>query len=150
MVMLVAQTDFASLAPFLTIVAVFFGVVGVLTVWVYRRVGRGSNRGRADAFEGVEIFDEPGPGRVGVRFHTYHGMFVHSEQVEHAFFASPEDARRILSRLHRINLTWGLTARGIVIAPILSIMNYAIQRKRIAKQEARMTGGAKEDIWAMR
>jgi hypothetical protein len=60
-------------------------------------------------------------------------VFVH--QMEHQFWASPEAARVVLKRLHRFNLTWGGFAYCAPVIPILSLANYNVQLRRIARQE---------------
>ncbi|MEX0713404.1 MAG: hypothetical protein WD278_13695 [Pirellulales bacterium] len=77
------------------------------------------------------------PGLVLVVFHTYCGLLVFTHQVEHRFWAMPDDARLVLSRLNHFNLTWGFLAYGGLIVPILSLANYWVQRARISKQAAR-------------
>ena len=87
-------------------------------------------------FQGVTVFDAPGPGLVGVVFHTYSGLLVFVQQVEYRFWATPADARTVLARLHKYNLTWGFFAYGALFIPLLSFGNYLAQKRRIAQQEA--------------
>jgi hypothetical protein len=48
-------------------------------------------------------------------------------------FASPDDARQLLWRLHQFNLTYGLFAYGALFIPVLSYCNYLAQKRAIAR-----------------
>ncbi|MEN6450781.1 MAG: hypothetical protein ABFC96_09835 [Thermoguttaceae bacterium] len=100
-----------------------------------------ADRAQMRAFEGVTISHAPGPGLVGVVFHAYSGVFAFTRQVEYRFWADPSDARLVLARLHRFNLTWGFFAYGALIIPILSLGNYWVQQARIKEQAAQTTVG---------
>lgn len=93
-----------------------------------------ANRSRMRAFEGVRVAESASPGQVNVVFHTYSGVVVYVTQVEHRFWAAPDDALLVLSRLHRFNLTWGFFAYGALLIPILSFGNYWRQRRLVAKK----------------
>jgi hypothetical protein len=111
--------------------SVFFLVKG------HRWFGSIANRAIMRSFEGAAASPTPGPGLVHVIFHTYYGILVFTHQVEHEFWATPDDARLVFSRLNRFNLKWGFFAYGAVIIPILSLGNYWVQLARIRKQCAR-------------
>jgi hypothetical protein len=76
----------------------------------------------------------PEPGDVAVVYHTYRGLIFWSLQEEHRFFAPPDDALRLLKRLLRFNLTWGLLSYGVVFIPFLSIASYFAQKSSIESQ----------------
>ena len=73
---------------------------------------------------------------VSVVFHAYSGILVFTRQVEYRFWATPDDARAILAKLNRFNLTWGFFAYGAIVIPVLSLGNYWAQLRRISKQVA--------------
>ena len=118
------------------IALVVFGLLGFVILKGIRWFGAASIRSRSRVFEGVTVYDGPAPGTVGVVFHTYSGVLVFVQQVEYRFWAAPEDARTVLSRMNKYNLTRGFFAYGGLIIPLLSLGNYWAQKRRIAKQEA--------------
>lgn len=77
---------------------------------------------------------EPQTGMVLVRFWTYDGFLIWFTQTEHQGWCSPADARTLLNRLVRYNLTWGLFAAGGVFVPLLTAINYWSQRRAIQCQ----------------
>jgi hypothetical protein len=115
---------------------IVFALLGFVVLKGYRWFVARSQRAQMRAFDGVAIYDRPSPGLVEVVFHTYSGVVVFVIQFEHRFWARPDDARLVLSRLHRFNLTWGLFAYGLLIIPVFSFGNYWAQRRRITKQSA--------------
>jgi hypothetical protein len=110
------------------------GGLGCLVVKGYRRYSAAAERAEARAYQDVVTSRTPGPGMVGVVFHTYWGLLVFVRQDEHRFWAAPDDARLVLARLHRFNLTWGFFAYGAMFIPMLSSLNYWRQRKQISRQ----------------
>lgn len=121
----------------LAVALLVFGLLGFIILKGYRWFAAASQRAQARAYEGIVVSEQPAPGLVGVVFHAYSGFLVFVTQAEHRFWAAPDDARLVLSRLHRFNLTWGFFAYGALIIPILSFGNYWAQRSHIAKQAAR-------------
>lgn len=89
----------------------------------------------AKRFEGIELHESPHEGDVQFVFHTYHGFLAFFVQNEHRVSCSPDDARELLSRLHRFNLTWGLWGAGMIFVPFLTFGNYYTQKRSIEKQE---------------
>jgi hypothetical protein len=83
----------------------------------------------------------PGNASVLLCFPTYHGALVYAIQTEHRFSLPPAQARELLWELHRFNLTWGLTAAGAFLIPIISYWNYIRQKRSILQQEQRLTQG---------
>ena len=125
----------------LAVVLLVFGLLAFGILMGYRWFVARSQRAQLRAYEGVSVSDEPAPGLVNVVFHVYSGLVVFVTQNEHRFWAAPDDARLVLSRLHRFNLTWGFFAYGALIIPLLSIGNYWAQRRSIAQQAARAAEG---------
>lgn len=75
------------------------------------------------------------PGDVSFVYHTYRGFLLWSVQDEHRVFASPADAKILLKRLLRFNLTWGLLGYGFLFIAPLAVLNYYAQKRSIAEQE---------------
>lgn len=69
-------------------------------------------------------------------YQTYYGLVAWITQSGHRVALPPADARLLLGRLLRFNLTWGLLAFGAPIVPLLSILSYFVQRRSIAAQNA--------------
>lgn len=90
----------------------------------------------AKCYEGIAVHAQPMTGDVQFVFHTYHGFLAFFAQTEHRISAPPEEARKLLWRLHRFNLTWGMFAAGAAFVPILSYFNYLAQKRALAKQAA--------------
>ena len=85
-------------------------------------------------FKGIQVHDVPQPGDVSFRYHTYRGFLLWFVQDEHNVIASPDDARLLLARLLRFNLTWGMLSYGLLFVPFLAIGNYLAQKRSIEKQ----------------
>jgi hypothetical protein len=105
------------------------GIVGGY-IWLKRLAMAAQER----AFSGLAIFSEPKPELVTVVFHTYYGFLVYFVQTEYRFWATPDEARIALWRLHRFNLIWGLFAAGAIFIPLFSMGNYWAQLRSIRKQ----------------
>lgn len=120
---------------------IFMALIVLLALWILKgmkRFGGATISQQSRLYEDVVVYDGPGPGLVHVVFHTYSGILFFAHQAEHRFWASPQDARTLLSRLHWFNLKWGIFAQGGILVPPLSLGNYWAQRRSIAKQEAAM------------
>lgn len=113
-------------------------ILCLLIVKAHRWFTAAADRAQQRAFEGVQVHHSPGPGLVEVIFHVYSGVLVFTRQVEYRFWATPDNARLVLWRLHRFNLAWGLFAYGALFIPLLSIGNYLAQRRRISRQVAKL------------
>jgi hypothetical protein len=87
-------------------------------------------------FRGIRLHDTPELGDVCVRYHTYRGFLLWVTQQEHLFFAPAADAERLLGRLLRYNLTWGLLSYGMFFTIPLSCANYLAQKRSIRQQSA--------------
>jgi hypothetical protein len=114
---------------------VLYGGLGWIILQGYRWLRRMAEAAHGRAFEGVKVHDGPGPGLVSIRFHTYYGFIAFVRTTEHRFWATPDDARVVLRRLHHFNLIWGFFAHGAILIPIVSYANFLIQRRAIRKQE---------------
>ena len=55
-------------------------------------------------------------------------------QDEHRIFARPDDAERLLGRLLRFNLTFGMMSYGLAFVPFVAIGNYIAQKRSIQGQ----------------
>jgi hypothetical protein len=99
----------------------------------YERLARGALR---RSYAQLAIHDAPRSGDVVLTYHTYHGFVAWFTQATHQVALPPRDARILLGRLLRFNLTWGLLTWGVVFIPPLAILNYFQQRRSIALQGA--------------
>lgn len=134
--MLAVAQSAGTIALVVVVAIVFYGVVGWVVLKGYRWFKRSAQAAQERAFEGLEVFSEPGEGRVFVEYGAYYGFLAFVEQTEHRFWASPDEARQALGRLHRCSLLWGLFAYGALIIPIFSFAHYWSQRRSIRRQEA--------------
>ncbi len=85
-------------------------------------------------FRDVPLHDHLEPGDVSFRCHTYRGFLVWVVQQEHIVIAPANDAKCLLSRLLRYNLTWGLLSYGMLLIPVLACGNYVAQMRSIRRQ----------------
>ncbi len=97
----------------------------------YKRIGL---RPLMRCLEGIELQDERGPGDVYLVYHTYRGFLLWTIQEEHCIIASRADAEKLLGRLLRFNLTWGMLSYGMLFIPFLAVGNYYAQRSSIRQQ----------------
>jgi len=86
-------------------------------------------------FVGLNLHDSREPEDVCFVYHTYRGFLVWFVQEEHRVCAPAADARELLARLLRFNLTWGMLSYGFLFVPFIAIGNYYAQRRSIEKQE---------------
>lgn len=85
-------------------------------------------------FEGIEQHSIAQDSDVSFVYHTYRGFLLWFVQTEHRVIAPASDAEKLLGRLLRFNLTWGLLSYGVIFIPFLAIGNYFAQRRSISKQ----------------
>lgn len=85
-------------------------------------------------FRDVRLHDRPQPGDVCFRYHTYRGFLLWFVQTEHVVVAPLADAERLLGRLLRYNLTWGLLSYGMLFILPLACGNYVIQKRSMRRQ----------------
>jgi hypothetical protein len=88
-------------------------------------------------FEGIELHETPAEGDVSFVYHTYRGLLFWFTQTEHRVVAPSADAKRLLKRLLRFNLTWGLLTWAVVFVPFFAYGNYVVQKRNIEQQVAR-------------
>lgn len=91
-------------------------------------------------FEGIELHSVAQDGDVTFVYHTYRGFLLWFVQTEHRVIAPASDAEKLLGRLLRFNLTWGLLSYGVIFIPFLAIGNYYAQLRSIRKQSNAMQG----------
>jgi hypothetical protein len=116
----------------------FYGALGWAILKGSRWLKRAAEVSQFRAFEGLMIHAEPVPGLVAVVFHTYYGFIDFVTQTEPRFWAPPDEARRVLWRLHRFNLSWGMFAYGALLIPLMSCGNDLAQNRSIRRQETAM------------
>ena len=85
-------------------------------------------------FEGTEPHELPQGDDVSFTYHTYRGLLIWFTRDEHQVHASCDDAKTILKRLLRFNLTWGMLSYGLLFVPFVAIGNYKRQMKLIEEQ----------------
>jgi hypothetical protein len=120
----------------IAVTAVVFLVLGVGALYFFRGYEHFARKSLDRRYAGLSFHSEPQPGDVIVTYHTYHGFLAWFTQVSHSAVLPPDDARKLLGRLLRFNLTWGLVTPGALFIPPLSVINYFVQRSSIAHQEA--------------
>ena len=96
-------------------------------------------------FAGLDLHGSPRSGDVCFVYHTYRGFLVWFVQDEHRVCAPPEDARLLLTRLLRFNLTWGMLSYGLLFVPLIAIGNYFSQKRSIEKQERELAATTDQD-----
>lgn len=90
-------------------------------------------------FEGIELHDQQYESDVVIRYHTYRGFLIWLIQDEHVVATNADDAKKLLGRLLRFNLTWGLLSYGAILVPLFAIPCYFSQLRSIRRQ---LTDGA--------
>jgi hypothetical protein len=71
------------------------------------------------------------PGDVHLTFHTYSGFLVYVTQRTHDLVLPAAEARVVLNRMFKHNLTWGMFACGVLLIPIVSYFEYRSQSRKI-------------------
>ncbi len=136
----------ADQTPALTIVVgitILIGL-GIGALYLFRGYEHLARRSLERKYADLAVHPEPQAGDVVLIYHTYHGLVAWFTLTPHHVALPPEDARELLSRLLRFNLTWGLVTYGALFIPPLAILNYFAQRRSIAAQQA--TGGVPPSI----
>ena len=127
--------NFAGAALFAAGLIAFASLVVGLFL-LRRKVVVSAERSLARCYDRLAASSEPQASNdVRLVFHTYHGFLVDFIQTEHAVFLPPDDARELLRRLNRFNLTWGLLCRGALFVYFLSPLNRIAQSRSIRRQE---------------
>ena len=111
-----------------------FVIVGVVVLYLFRAYNHLAERSLKKIYASTTQSPEPREGFVLLQFHTYHGFIGWFSQAEHNIYLPASDALRILNRLLRFNLTWGLFTWGAIFIVILSLFNYVGQRRSISHQ----------------
>lgn len=124
-----------SLLTFLISIAVIGGLI-VLPVYLVMCGGimNYALRPLQRCFTGIELRDLPRKGDVSITYHTYRGILAWVTQQEFAGYTTPDQARTLLKRLLRFNLTWGMLSYGLIFIPFLAIGNYLVQLRSIRIQ----------------
>lgn len=87
-------------------------------------------------FNDIDVHEVAKAGDVSLTYHTYRGLLLWCVQSEHRVNCSASDAEKLLGRLLKFNLTWGMLSYGLAFVPFLAIGNYYAQRDSIRKQAA--------------
>lgn len=87
-------------------------------------------------FDGIRLHESPEPGDVLLVYHTYRGLLLWVTQDMHRVFAPVADAERLLGRLLRFNLTWGMLSYGLLFIPFLAAGSYYAQHRSIREQSS--------------
>jgi len=131
------------MAPLIQVSLALFGVLCLFVIIAlpfYLVIGGGIEKfglmPLRRCYEGRDVHEGPQLDDVSCVYHTYRGLLLWSTQDEHQIHASFDDARELLRRLLRYNLTWGLLTHGVVFVPVLAIVNYRRQLKLIEQQQA--------------
>ena len=90
-----------------------------------------------DAYEGIEGIrqsHEPQSGDVHLVFHTYSymGSLVCFLQTRHDVVLPADQARTLLKRLLDQTMTWRFVIFGGVIVPIITLLEYRAQARKIS------------------
>lgn len=85
-------------------------------------------------YDNIETHESPSPGDAVFVYHTYRGLLFWFTQDEHRIAAPPAEAERLLGRLLRFNLTWGMLSYGMFFIPFVAVGNYYSQRRLIRGQ----------------
>jgi hypothetical protein len=115
---------------FLAIVFCAVFVIYLMTGGLYSFARRPLER----CFEGIQLHGTRQPGDVSFVYHTYRGLFLWFTQSEHRVNAPYDDAERLLKRLLRFNLTWGMLSYGMLFIPFMACGNYRQQLRHIREQ----------------
>lgn len=118
--------------------------LAVGALYLFRGYEYLANRSLRQKLEDFTNHPDPQTGVVILKYHTYHGFLAWFTQSTIHVALPPDEARVLLGRLLRYNLTWGLVTPGVIFILPLAILNYFAQLRSIAAQEA--TGGLSEII----
>jgi hypothetical protein len=112
-------------------VFVFLAASALLILRAYEALAR---RALRRIYSDFDLSDSRRAGDIAIVFHTYHGLIAWFTQTEHRLCVPGTDAKRLLNRFLRFNLTWGLFTWGALFVPPISLFNYLAQRRSIAQQ----------------
>ena len=111
-------------------------LVGVPVFAILVRRGRLVEKHLWKRYDGLDVHESRQAGDVNFVYHTYSGFFLWYAMHEHRVYTSPDEARMLLARLLRFNLTWGILTHPII--PIVAVANYYIQKWSIWNQERKL------------
>lgn len=123
--------------PLLLVVFPLYLLLGGLRTFALRPLSR--------CFEGIDLHESLEPNDVRFVYHTYRGLLLWVTQEGHRGYASTEDAKKLLGRLLRFNLTWGMLSYGLLFVPFLAVGSYYSQRWSIREQSNLNASQASED-----
>ena len=107
-------------------------LVPILVIRARRRAQRPESLDKFfSGIQGIRPNRVPQPGDVHLTFHTYDGFLVHVTQRTHDLVLPAAEARIVLGRMFKHNLTWGMFAYGALFIPILSWFEYRSQSRKI-------------------
>jgi len=138
-----AFTDWVMPAVIAIAGIAFYGVLGWGILQLYRWYRRRAQTALERAYAGLQVHWPAGRGDVTLHFHTYYGFFVWFTQLEHRVALPADQARELLKRLNRLNLTRGLLCPLVIVVPLLSLVHYYGQLRSLRRQEARQLDPAK-------
>jgi hypothetical protein len=127
--------EWGTLALVIALSVVFYGGLAWIILKIYRWYRGYAESSLRRAYEGIQLHWPPQKGDVTIRFHTYYGFFVWVTQTEHRAALPPEEARVLLQRLNRYNLSWGFVCPFVVAVPLLSLVHYWGELRSIRRQE---------------
>jgi len=111
-------------------------IIGVTVVGIFMfRAFRWTQEAKfRRVYDGIVFQSVPKPDTVLVTFCTYDGFLAWVTETTHHGYATADDARLLLRRLHYYNLTWGLFCYGMIFVPFISFFHYRQQMKAIDRQ----------------
>ena len=107
----------------------------VAALYLYRGWEWLASRSLVRIYDGLQIHEAPQLGDVLISYHTYHGVLIWFTQTHHVVALPAADARILLGRLLRFNLSYGLLAKGSFLIAPLVFFNYLAQRRAVARQQ---------------
>ena len=115
---------------------VIFGGPIALVLWLTRRMGEGEDvMPLYKGISGIRRAGEERPGDVRLVFFTYSGFIIYSARAKHDVVLPADQARVLLRRLVRHNLTYGLFTFCGFLVPLETWMRYRSERKKIDAAE---------------
>lgn len=131
-ILLLGLAQLASVAIWIALILAV--LVGVPYFLLFGGAERFCRKPMLHRYHGLEIHDYPQLNDVQFIYHTYRGFLLWFVQDPHHISAPPNDAKTLLARLLRFNLTFGMLSYGLVFVPFLAIGNYFVERRSINKQ----------------
>jgi hypothetical protein len=139
MIIASAITEWIMPAVFVIAGIAFYAGLGWVILKFYRWYRKRAEMALQRAYAGLEPHWPVGDGEVTLHFHTYYGLFVFFTQIEHQVALPADEARKLLNRLNRYNLVWGLLCPLVVVVPLLSLLHYYGQMRSLSRQEKQLS-----------